>query len=34
MAGVLVRLLAGEDVERVTLLPTELLVRGSTVAVS
>lgn len=32
MAHVLVRLLAGEDVERVTLLPTELLVRGSTVA--
>lgn len=32
MADVLVRLLAGEEVQRVTLLPTELLVRGSTVA--
>lgn len=32
MARVLVRLLEGEEVERATLLPTELLVRGSTVA--
>ncbi|WP_230672816.1 LacI family DNA-binding transcriptional regulator [Rathayibacter sp. Leaf248] len=31
MAEVLVRLLAGETVERVTIMPTELLVRGSTV---
>ncbi|NQX17392.1 LacI family DNA-binding transcriptional regulator [Rathayibacter sp. VKM Ac-2857] len=31
MAEVLVRLLAGDDVPRATLLPTELLIRGSTV---
>ncbi|MFD1715218.1 LacI family DNA-binding transcriptional regulator [Amnibacterium flavum] len=32
MAEVLVRLLAGEPVERVTIMPTALIVRGSTVA--
>jgi DNA-binding LacI/PurR family transcriptional regulator len=32
MASVLVRLIAREPVDRVTIMPTELLVRGSTVA--
>jgi len=31
MANVLVRLIAGDPVDRVTIMPTELLVRGSTV---